>query len=157
MVIDIGKLFILPCLFSFWAATAKGSEHLNHWSSRKFRDRRCVCIMQPFSDFASEHFSLNVHKAQEFTSCSAPRYYNCFSLDLSCFREMENSSMNFRYGKNQGSSLSSPTRKSTDPRSTCPLSKQIQNRDLAFIVSMYRQGRFPDQDILLVYGCHAMP
>jgi hypothetical protein len=105
--------------------------------------------MQPIFGFCKRALFLDVHQAQELASCSAPHYCNCFSLDLSCFEETENSRTNFR---------SVRTKDPRDPhypapaRSRVPPFKQIQNHNLASTAPMSRvKGQFLDQDM----PCHA--
>jgi hypothetical protein len=107
------QTFILHCLFpfflSFWC-NSKWKRAFESLELSKFRDWRCVRIMQLIFGFCKRALFLNVHETQELASCSTSHYYNCFSLDLPCFGETENSRMNFPCSKNQRSSLFSPAR-----------------------------------------------
>jgi hypothetical protein len=112
------QTFMLPYLF--FRCNSKRKREFESPELSRFQDRRCVHIMQPIFGFCKQALFLDVHQVQELASCSAPHHCNCFSLHLSCFGKTENSCMNFRSVRTKDPRdppLSSPARKSTDPRS----------------------------------------
>jgi len=150
MVIDIGKLFILPCLF--FSCCSKRKQAIES----RFRNWRCVRIMQTRLRILQASVFLDVHQAQEFYFLFGSTLLQLlFAGFILLWR-------NRKFPHELPGAVR--TKGPRDPhypapaRSRVPPFKQIQNRNLASTAPMSRvKGQFLDQNMLLVYGSHAMP
>jgi hypothetical protein len=89
MLIDFGKLSCSSTFF--FRCNSKRKREFEPPELSRFRDWRCVHIMQPIFGFCKRTLFLDVHQVQELASCSAPHHCNCFSLHLPYFGKTETS------------------------------------------------------------------